>query len=396
MTEAAHEPLVKMSIADVEIVKVGDWKPTEGDGAVNPEMLAAIVQASKDPKVPGAPIKLGHYDKRFDGNPAFGWVKNLRLGKNGTSIYGDLVDIPYKLARMIPDYYQRRSAEILPGYKTSDGTVHPARLSALALLGAEEPAIGDLEAIGRLAFSASTPEPSIRVELSEDDVPHSPGVSGDTGNTSAGPSGSGTGKEKPMSDLTQFRALFGFGDDVTDEQLTARLQASGVLPAETAEGTETETTVEQNATGGTPVEEKVAETTANAPTAAVKTAEHAETAGANFSAGLPDGLTVIAQADLQALKLSAARADTLFQESTEQRHRQVVEAAFNGGKITQPERAVFLSALSENEKLAMTILDARPRLFSTSETGSPSAPTATPADEAEEAELERLASEAGI
>jgi len=208
-----------------------------------------------------------------------------------------------------------------------------------------------------------------------------------------------------MTDLSQFRALFGFGDEVTDEQLSARLQASGVLPAEPGE-TDAQTPP-QDATGGTAAGADGAQATGNPPAApeapqAPATAAHADTpaegtqpGAAAFSAGLPEGLTAIRTEDLQALQLSAQRADALFQDATKQRHEQIVAAAFNAGRITNPEREVFLSALSENERLATQILDARPRMFSTSESGSPFAPSVD-TDTDDDDELEKLAAENGI
>src|SRR5688500_13853865 len=92
--------LETVTIPNVELVKVGKWLASTGEATITTDDLDSMVAAQSDEEIDEAPIKLGHVDKRFDGEPAYGWVKNLT--RQGDSLFGDLVDVPKTLAQLIP------------------------------------------------------------------------------------------------------------------------------------------------------------------------------------------------------------------------------------------------------------------------------------------------------
>lgn len=85
-------------------------------------------------------VKAGHSDK--PGTPALGWVENLR--RVGDKLLADLTHLPREIYEVVRRRgYDRVSAEIYWNLQTGGKTFRRA-LKALALLGAEPPAITSL------------------------------------------------------------------------------------------------------------------------------------------------------------------------------------------------------------------------------------------------------------
>lgn len=147
-----------VTLRDIELVRVGEWAASTGPVGITRADLAAMVAAHADPEVDRAAIRIGHVDPRFDGEPALGWVENLRV--DGDVLRGDLVEVPAMLAELIPRAFRRRSVEIAWQVRTPGGRQHVAALAGLALLGVQPPAVkglADVAALyGRTAAAAMT------------------------------------------------------------------------------------------------------------------------------------------------------------------------------------------------------------------------------------------------
>lgn len=109
-----------------------------------------MVAAQQDPGIRTAVVKLGHIDRRFDGEPAVGRVTNLRLSDDGMELFGDLEGVPKWLADVLGSAFPSRSVEAALNYKGATGHEHKAVLTALALLGVTVPAIESLDDIKAL------------------------------------------------------------------------------------------------------------------------------------------------------------------------------------------------------------------------------------------------------
>lgn len=94
--------------------------------------------------LPFPPLKLGHTDPRFDADPSVGRVKNLRLADAGHTLLGDFVDMPDWVYEMLPDSYPQRSIEATFNLE-DNGRTYRMALTAVALLGAQWPAISTLD-----------------------------------------------------------------------------------------------------------------------------------------------------------------------------------------------------------------------------------------------------------
>jgi hypothetical protein len=151
----------------VEIFSSGTWN---GD-VYNERDLDAMVSAFHSLGIK-PPLKLGHDEaqKWFgqkDGAPALGWVANLR--RFGKKLVADLVDVPDALHGMITSKrYRTKSAEVYWDYKDGEGRIWPRVLRAVALLGADLPAVSNLQDLQMALMADGTRD--IRAYGSESNV----------------------------------------------------------------------------------------------------------------------------------------------------------------------------------------------------------------------------------
>lgn len=124
---------------------------TEGD-------LDAIVSAFNDLGQSGrVPLKLGHDDAQpiTDGQPALGWVG--RIWRRGAKLMADFIDVPSVVFDAIKQgLYKFVSIELLTDAQQGDSRI-PFVLDAVALLGADIPAVGGLADLQRLTATRAMP-----------------------------------------------------------------------------------------------------------------------------------------------------------------------------------------------------------------------------------------------
>lgn len=173
------------SFYGVEIFSAGTWNGDTYTTGDLDTMIAAFEKTSKTLKVP---LKLGHdEDQKMlqkDGLPAAGWIG--KLYRRGEKLMADLVDIPDKVFQLIRSgSYKQFSSEILWNANINN-TNYKRMLSAVALLGADMPAVSNLDNALALHtwlnlelkrcydFSKGTPEVKFyaqkREEITEDKV----------------------------------------------------------------------------------------------------------------------------------------------------------------------------------------------------------------------------------
>jgi hypothetical protein len=135
----------------VELIRTGTWPISSGVWTATKDCLTSAVDAVKCPAVRPAVLKLGHTDKRFDGDPALGWVQNLRLTDGGETLVGDFTGMPAALDQIMASAYPDRSVEGQYDYKCAAGHAHPFVLTAVALLGVTPPGISTLKSFRDVA-----------------------------------------------------------------------------------------------------------------------------------------------------------------------------------------------------------------------------------------------------
>lgn len=134
-------------LKEVEIFRAGKWNGDDYTIADIDAMITAFDQAGYRP-----PLKFGHEgDREEQGLPALGWVD--KIYRKGSRLVADFADMPKEVYRAIKRRaYDAVSAEIYWNL-TRDGKVFKRALKAVALLGAEIPAVAGLKPLRESAAS---------------------------------------------------------------------------------------------------------------------------------------------------------------------------------------------------------------------------------------------------
>jgi hypothetical protein len=140
-----------VTVPGIELMKTGKWSLSTGDWECTREVIAAALDAHDRGILRKPVIRLGHNDSRFSGDPAVGWLDNLRMSDDGDTLVGDMVGVPEWLAEILPSAYPSRSIEGLYDYTAPDGSEHDFVLTGLALLGATAPGVETLQSLQDVA-----------------------------------------------------------------------------------------------------------------------------------------------------------------------------------------------------------------------------------------------------
>jgi len=138
------------TLAGAEIFATG----THNGLSFGEDDLDAIVQAFDALGLAGRiPLKFGHNVEQpmTDGQPSLGWVE--RIWREGKKLLADFRDVPAVVYEAIRNgRYKHVSVELLRDVR-SDSRIVPLVLDAVALLGADIPAVGSLRDLQSLALT---------------------------------------------------------------------------------------------------------------------------------------------------------------------------------------------------------------------------------------------------
>lgn len=136
------------TVRGVEVFKVGEWNGDKYTTDDIDEMIAAFGSQGY-----GVPLKLGHDE--VSGGQAYGWVE--RIYRVGDTLKADFKDIPAWIFQwvFIDHAYDQVSIEIYFNLKR-DGKTFKRALKAVALLGAETPAVSGLAPLRAAIFAEGT------------------------------------------------------------------------------------------------------------------------------------------------------------------------------------------------------------------------------------------------
>lgn len=132
-----------VTVPGVELVKTGKWEISTGTWTVTTEMLHSAVEAVEAGVLRRPVLKIGHTDERFDGEPAVGYLENLRVTDDGQTLVGDYAGVPRWLADVLASAYPSRSVEGV-NLVEHEGVSYPLVLTGVALLGVTAPGISSL------------------------------------------------------------------------------------------------------------------------------------------------------------------------------------------------------------------------------------------------------------
>jgi hypothetical protein len=142
-----------VTLPGIELATVGQWELGSGRAVFTRHDMAAAVGALECPAVRRPVLKLGHNEpspdgqKRWDGEPAIGWIENMALTDSGTMIVGDYSGVPSWLGQIMSSAYPDRSIEATRGFVCQIGHTHDFVITAVALLGVTPPGVGVLKSI---------------------------------------------------------------------------------------------------------------------------------------------------------------------------------------------------------------------------------------------------------
>lgn len=159
MTEVEiRQPVPLRSVGGVELAALGKWHASTGWITFTPEDFANAVAALECPGVRNPVIKVGHMEEdstggiRWDGEPALGWIGNMHV--DGAKLIGDYMGMPSWLTEadengmsVLASAYPDRSIEIYQPFLCQIGHLHPAVVTAVAILGAYAPGVGVLQSM---------------------------------------------------------------------------------------------------------------------------------------------------------------------------------------------------------------------------------------------------------
>jgi len=222
------------ALRDVELARPGIWKLSTGPTEFTDQMLRDAADFFAASGGQAVPVKLGHVDDRFDGEPTFGSVTNVRYTEDdrGPVLLGDIVDMPQWLGAAAPKRWPNRSIEGWQNFEY-DGREYSLVLSGLAFLGVTPPGVRNIKSLADLQVALAASSATRLVAAAPPDDQAAPPQ------TAAPPA------EVPITEgagmtLANYReALAGLPDDASEDDVKAALEAAGFAmqsppPPETA------------------------------------------------------------------------------------------------------------------------------------------------------------------
>lgn len=143
-----------MDLKSQEIFSTGTWNGMEFKEADLDNMVKTFDLMSLEGRVP---LKFGHDSAKpeKDGKPALGWVS--RIWRDGRKLMADFTHVPDAVMAAIKGkMYKHVSVELLKNVKAGTREL-PWVLDAVALLGADQPAVGILKELEALTMSSRMP-----------------------------------------------------------------------------------------------------------------------------------------------------------------------------------------------------------------------------------------------
>jgi hypothetical protein len=312
-----------VTIPNVELMKTGTWNISTGEWTVTPELISAAIDAHNAGVLRKPVIRLGHGDSRFSGDPAVGYVDNLRASADGMTLIGDLVGIPQWLGDIMGSAYPDRSIEGLYDYVAADGSEHGFILTGLALLGATRPGVSSLQSLQDVArlydIAAAGQIGGIAIEFT---------ISAEAPtDSSADEAEVNKGKEGAMPTLNEGLAQkLGISADADDETVLKALDEALAKSAKSEPAADAGTEKADPAPVDQPTEAQPEPVAAAAPT-------------------VVSGIVQLDEGQYKTLMAAAGQVQQIQADREREARERLVEAAIGENRITPASKADWLQAL---------------------------------------------------
>jgi Mu-like prophage I protein len=223
---SAQDKVTAAVLKDVELMRPGTWKLASGEQTFEEKHLYGAERYANRAGARPSPIKIGHTDQRFvvgDGEPALGWLGNLRVKEdNGLVLVGDVTGMPDWLAAAAPDAWPDRSVEGWLDFTAEDGEEYAFVIDALALLGVQPPGVSNLKSLRDLPQLVGVAASARRV------IARAP--------QTTAPEAEEPEKKGAGMDPAKIREALELTSDASDDEVKAALVVAGLAAAPPAVG----------------------------------------------------------------------------------------------------------------------------------------------------------------
>lgn len=314
-----------VTIPNVELMKTGTWNISTGEWTVTPELISAAIDAHNAGVLRKPVIRLGHGDSRFSGDPAVGYVDNLRASADGNTLLGDLVGMPQWLGDVMGSAYPDRSIEGLYDFTAADGTEHGFILTGLALLGATRPGVSSLQSLQDVArlydIAAAGQIGGTAIEFTISAAAPT--------DSSADEAEVNKGKEGAMPTLNEGLAQkLGLAADADDETVLKALDEA------LAKSAKDEPEADPKVDTPPAVDDKVTQTAEPQPEPVAAAAPK-----------VVSGIVQLDEGQYKTLMAAAGQVQQIQADREREARERLVEAAIGGNRITPASKADWLHAL---------------------------------------------------
>lgn len=154
-----------MDLIGRHIFRVGTWN---GMTFTEKDLDDIVANYFKLRDVHHVPLKFGHNDEQplTDGQPAIGWISNVY--RRGKDLYADFSHVPSVVVEAIKSRrYRTVSVEIMKNAKLNGEAIKSWFLDAVAILGADQPAVSGLSDLADLTLSRASFEDGVSMVFSK-------------------------------------------------------------------------------------------------------------------------------------------------------------------------------------------------------------------------------------
>jgi hypothetical protein len=206
----------------VELARPGTWQLSSGSSEFTAAMLRDAADFHASTGGQRIPLGFGHLDNRFDGDPAWGWLTNVRYAEDaaGPVLLGDLVDLDDWVHAAAPVRWPHRSIEGVKGV-TFAGREYGLVLTRLALLGATPPGMPALKSLSDLRQLVAAAAAASGGEWIAASIPETSPRGADHSSDRKGALG--------MPDAAKLRDALGLPPTASDDEVKAALTSSGLV-----------------------------------------------------------------------------------------------------------------------------------------------------------------------
>lgn len=219
------------SLKDVELARPGTWQLSSGEFVCTEQHLIDAARYAAREGARPAPVKLGHVDPRFDGEPALGWLGNYRVeDRDGLVLLADIDGMPDWLGATADTAYPDRSVEGWTDFTDGEET-YSFVVDALALLGVTPPGMTSIRSLRDLPQALGVAASARIVARAPSPAPAPPAQTPETSGPATAPADPSTPAEESTVDPAKLREALGLQPDASDDEVKAAVVTAGLAPA---------------------------------------------------------------------------------------------------------------------------------------------------------------------